>query len=48
MNTYKVIATIEVTVEAKDHEEAEAIGLDGLCWTNADIEVEEIDDGNNT
>ena len=39
MNTYKVIATIEVTVEAEDHEEAEAIGLDGLCWTNADIEV---------
>ena len=46
MPMYKVIATIEVTVEAEDHEQAEAIGLDGLCWSNADIEVlEENDDG---
>lgn len=43
MQMYKVIATIEVTVEAEDHEQAEAIGLDGLCWTNADIEVLEVE-----
>ena len=43
MPKYIVIATIEVTVEAEDHEQAEAIGLDGLCWTNADIEVLEME-----
>ena len=42
MPKYTVIATIEVTVEADDHEQAEAIGLDGLCWSNADIEVMEM------
>jgi len=44
MAKYRVIATIEVIVEAEDHEQAEAIGLDDLCWTNADIEVLEEDD----
>jgi hypothetical protein len=47
MGKYKVIATIEVTVEAEDFEEAEAIGLDGLCWSNADIEVLEEEDKSN-
>ena len=44
MPKYRVIAAIAVTVEAEDHEQAEAEAIDHFCWTNADIEVEEIDD----
>ena len=44
MSTYKIIATIEVTIEADSHEEAEEIGFDCLDWSNAHIEVLEEDD----
>ena len=41
MQTYEVTATIVVTVEAEDYEQAEAEAIDHFCWTNADIVVEE-------
>lgn len=44
-NTYRVTCTIEVHVEADSHEEAEAIGIEDLCWTNALIETEEVAGG---
>lgn len=44
MNEYKVILTIEVNTEATDHEEAETIALDCADWSNADIEVIEIEE----
>ena len=39
MPKYRIIATIEVTTEADDYEEAEMIGRDCLDWSNATIEV---------
>ena len=39
MPKYRIVATIEVTTEADDYEEAEMIGRDCLDWSNADIEV---------
>ena len=46
MPTYRIIATIEVTTEADDYEEAEMIGRDCLDWSNADIEIlEEEEEG---
>ena len=44
MKMYKVIATIEVNIEADSYEEAEMNGVDCLDWSNADIEVLEIED----
>ena len=44
MKMYKVIATIEVNLEADSYEEAEMEGVDCLDWSNADIEVLEIED----
>jgi|TARA_B100000927_G_C16118371_1_gene330113 hypothetical protein len=44
MAIYKIVATIETTVEASDETEAEEIGVESLCWSNADITVEESDD----
>ena len=44
MPMYRIIATIEVTTEAENHEEAEDIGRDCLDWSNACIEVLEEDD----
>lgn len=44
MAKYKVIATIEVNLEADSHEEAETIGIDCLDWSNADIEILEVGD----
>ena len=40
---FKITATIEVTTEAKDHEEATVIGTDCLDWSNANIVVEELE-----
>ena len=36
---YKVICTIEVEIEAEDHEEALSLAQDLLDWSNADYEV---------
>ena len=44
MPMYKITATIEVTTDAEDEDEALEIGIDCLDWSNANIEVEEIDD----
>ena len=41
MATYKVVATIVAHVDASDEAEAEEMGLEHLCWSNADIEIEE-------
>ena len=43
MGTYKVIFTIEVNTEAKDFEEAQMIALDCADWSNADVEVLEVE-----
>tara|TARA_B100000902_G_scaffold289097_1_gene275330 strand:- start:9593 stop:9769 length:177 start_codon:yes stop_codon:yes gene_type:complete len=43
MKMFKITATIEVTTEAKDHEEATVIGTDCLDWSNANIVVEELE-----
>lgn len=43
MRKYEVTATIVVTVEAEDHEQAEVEARDHFCWSNAHYEVEEID-----
>ena len=45
MPKYRIIATIEVTTEADDYEEAEMIGRDSLDWSNAAIEVIEEQEG---
>lgn len=42
MKIFKVIATIEATIEAEDYEEAEMNGIEYLDWSNADIEVIEV------
>ncbi len=44
MPKYKVTATIEVNTEADDEAEALDIGKDCMCWSNADFDVEEIDE----
>ena len=44
MPMFKIIATIEVTTEAEDHDEAQMIGMDCLDWSNADIQVLEEED----
>jgi len=49
MALYKIVATVVTHVEASNEEEAEEMGLEHLCWSNADIvtgtvEVEEDDD----
>jgi hypothetical protein len=36
---YKVICTIEVEVEAEDHDEALIEGQDLMDWSNANYEV---------
>ena len=44
MPMFKIIATIEVNTEAADHAEAREIGMDCLDWSNADIQVLEVED----
>ena len=49
MAVYKIVATIVTHVEASNEAEAEEVGLENLCWSNADIvtgtvEVEEDND----
>ncbi len=49
MALYKIVATIVTHVEASNEAEAEEVGLENLCWSNADIvtgtvEVEEDND----
>jgi riboflavin biosynthesis pyrimidine reductase len=44
MQKYEVTATIVVTVEAEDHEQAQLEATDHFCWSNAHFEVEEIND----
>ena len=41
MAVYKIVATIVTHVEASNEAEAEEVGLENLCWSNADIEIEE-------
>ena len=41
MATYKVVATIVTHVDASNEAEAEEVGLEHLCWSNAEIEIEE-------
>ena len=43
MRQYKVILTIEVNTEAADEDEAQMIALDCADWSNADIEVLEVE-----
>ena len=43
MRKYEVTATIVVTVEAEDHEQAQLEAIDHFDWSNAYYEVEEID-----
>jgi len=45
---YKIIVTFEMLTEADDYEEAMAINLDCLDWSNAEIEVLEIGDDEET
>ena len=44
IKNYQVTATIVVTTEANDEDEALKIGLECLDWSNAYTEVEEIED----
>lgn len=41
MAVYKIVATIVAHVNASNEVEAEEVGLEHLCWSNADIEIEE-------
>ena len=41
MAVYKIVATIVAHVDASNEAEAEEVGLEHLCWSNADIEIEE-------
>jgi len=44
MPRYKIICTIEVETEAEDWEEAEAIGIDCMDWSNANYETLEVEE----
>ncbi len=46
MQKFLITCTIEATVEAKSHEEAMSMAHDHLCWSNADILVEEVEEDN--
>lgn len=44
MQKFLITCTIDATVEAESHEQAQSMAHDHLCWSNAEILVEEVEE----